>query len=199
MTVIPSERDVREWTPEEQREALLYGYNRQFGPYGMALRIVTVANPSAGADFTITLAGQLTQNVVWIPMSLSATLTASATAANRVPRITLTTGGNTVMIGPSSAVVTASQVGNIAWMRGGAFANANSNALGSVLAQCAIPPGATIQSVTSNVQSGDQWSAIALYVLEISQRPPEVILEQVGEIMAGSPAFENYPAAWLGL
>lgn len=192
------ERVVAEWSQDDRARALLYAYSRPLGPYRIAPRIVSVANPSAGADFSIPVAGQLTNNVVWVPLVLNALLTTSSTVANRATRLTLAYQDTTMQVAPVAANVTASSVGYQVWQRDGGIGN-NFNAIANIMPKLPMPPGSTLAASTNNIQTGDQWSLINLYVLEIQQLPPAVLEEEAAELLAGSPKFETAPGSWLSL
>lgn len=125
-----------------------------------ALTVVSQSNPSAGSDWTVTVpAGQ-----TWVVESILAVLTTSATVANRTALLRITSGGTIIVQLPPAAAVTASTPTAYNWAPG--VANVAVTQSQSVSTPpLPLVPGTVISSVTSGLQSGDQWSLIAFNVL----------------------------------
>lgn len=127
-------------------------------------RSVTVTNPAAGADWSITVP----TGASWTLNGVSALFTASAAVANRLPEIVLVSpGGTNLFVGTQNTFVTASQA--ITFMTGGNQVTLMPNAnLAYVATNTSIrlQAGAVIKSVTTGIQAGDQWSNIVLQVQE---------------------------------
>lgn len=183
--------------PAPSPDDLLYAYLRPYGQVNRQPRVVTVANPSAGADWSVTVqsAGG-SGNVLWVPLSVFATFTTSGVAGTRNPTITYTSGVTFARFG-AGGTVAATATARVAWLRG--MSNTNAGTLGGCLPAIPVPGGTAIASSTSSLDAGDQWSAIALYVLELTQSDPGYLTDYVQAIRDGSPYFESYPGVELGL
>lgn len=119
----------------------------------------TVANPAAGADWTYTVPAGLQQTLI----SVRAVLTTSAAVANRFPVLRITSPTGQILADVSAlAAETASSTVTYVWMAGAPANNVNN------VQQMSLPSGlrllgsSTIQTITSGIQAGDQWSAISV-------------------------------------
>lgn len=119
----------------------------------------TVANPAAGADWAYTVPAGVQQTLI----SVRAVLTTSATVANRFPVLRITSPTAQILADVSAlAAETATSTVTYVWMAGAPANNVNN------VQQMALPtglrllPGSTIQTITSGIQAGDQWSAITI-------------------------------------
>jgi hypothetical protein len=132
------------------------------------LRTVNVANPAAGADWSVTVQA----NCRWRIASLLATFTASATVANRVPIIRLRDVTNAVDLG--RFVAPTAITAGLAFFMTAAPGIVNQITSGNDIA---IPlPQPIIMSgqlpvnglfvSTAGIQVGDQWSSINLTIEE---------------------------------
>lgn len=130
------------------------------------IRVMTVANPGAGADWSLSV----TLNARWRIRSANALLTTSATVANRLPQIRLQHLSNVIWLGPPSQAVPASTAANVS----SSNAQVSATTVPTVV-NCALPSeptllgnGATtsVSSVTANIQAADQWSNIAVEIEE---------------------------------
>jgi len=127
-------------------------------------KVVTVANPAAGANFSQTVPA----NKIWEIQTIHFHLVTSATVASRYPSITIDDG--TTMFGeitvnqvvPENATreftfaMYIQQVGNFF------------NRMSAPLPLLVLNAGARITSSVGSLLAGDQISAIAIYVKEIS-------------------------------
>lgn len=132
---------------------------------GGLIRVLTVANPAAGADFSTTVP----VGVQWLVRSVHALFTASAAVANRLPKLRITDAvPNTIFTTTDSQTVTASNAGEFSFAPGG------NNIFGSAVFNFGLPQhfrlqaGFILRSVTAGIQAADQWSQIVLTVEEIS-------------------------------
>lgn len=121
---------------------------------------ISVANPVAGADFSLTVPAGMVVAV----RALRAVYTASATVGNRFP--TLQWLGTGALIGwqvPPIAAVTAGQVVTFSWGPGLQLANVNGfETIGIPMeVRCSASRG-TIRSITPGIDGADQWSAIVV-------------------------------------
>lgn len=121
-----------------------------------------VANPAAGADWSITVpAGS-----IWRVLVIRAVLTASATVATRVPILQVKdAAGNTIFDVPPAATLAAGGGANMNWSAGAnSIVSNNSRFMQGLPMGMILPEGAVISSSTVAIQTGDQWSAINLLV-----------------------------------
>ena len=118
---------------------------------------VQVANPAAGADWTLTvLAGQR-----FAPKSFNAFFTESAAVANRQVNVIIDDGVNAVWQDDVTANIVAGQAGAVS----GAQVNAAVGVFPVELFVVMPPgiflePGWRLRTSTTGIQAGDQWSAI---------------------------------------
>ena len=136
-------------------------------PGGVAgtLKTHTVAQPAAGAEWTATVPA----GVLWYVRAIYAILTTSATVATRYPTLDVTDGIATFAAIPPCGGQVASLVYKYSWAEG----YAQDAVIVYTAAQIPLPhisplsAGCVISSATNSLQSGDQWSVIALRVLEV--------------------------------
>jgi len=143
-----------------------YGTNqKQLADPGTA-RVLTVANPAAGADWT----ANVPTLAAWRIWSVRATLTTSATAGNRIPVLRVATGGTIVFEGIPNQVVAASSTAEYAGTPSPTSAGANvPHVQVAVPGVCRVNNGANsvvVSTLTGNIQAADQWSNIALLIEE---------------------------------
>jgi hypothetical protein len=128
-------------------------------------REITVANPGAGVDWTTTVPA----GVLWQVQSIIATMTTSATVANRVLQYTADDSATVVARTATSTNQSASTTGVLSASVG--LQNV-ANFPGSTLFASTglwsdtLLPAFRIASNTINIQAADQWSAIRIMVSE---------------------------------
>ena len=125
------------------------------------LQPIGITQPAAGADFSYTLPG----GGVYLFKSLNFQVASSATAGNRVVRVTFTHGGLLLCELSGSINHTASQTIRYSFFPGAT----REITLAQVTCQAApvdffLPGGTIIASSVANIQASDQISAIGLYV-----------------------------------
>lgn len=125
----------------------------------MGVRVATVQQPAVGKDWSAT---PVTDRPFHL-MSVRAVLTASAVVANRAPELRLATRDGEILaaIGQATLVV-ANGVINFNWAKGLDTNSGGSGASTAPLPDLWLPDGATIQTVTVNLDVGDKWSLIVL-------------------------------------
>jgi len=122
---------------------------------------VGIANPAAGAEFSITIpAGEY-----WKINQIYATLTTDATVASRRPVLALRDIAGTQTRIPSAADITAGQAAKLHWFKGAGVINDATGLYQSMPfpMELLLSPGYIILSATANIQAADQWSAISIY------------------------------------
>jgi len=133
-----------------------------FTPVGVGrVRTVAPANPTVGTDWSIVVPA----GVTWQLESVFARLTCSATVANRVPRLVIRDPQSvTWVFMPSNATLTASQAGDIQWLKASNDRQAPAGLLEWLvnLPPVFVPSGWTLLTITNALAAGDQWSSIKL-------------------------------------
>lgn len=133
---------------------------------GGFLRAVQQANPAAGAEFVVTVPA----GARWEVLSINAQLVTSAAVANRQPVFQITDGATHVM---HNTQFSGNQAASLTFQY--SAAEGDSVAVNAPFNQGALPhncfllQGWTLQSLTTNIQAADQWSAIWLMVQEWSE------------------------------
>jgi len=132
-----------------------------------AALVTALAQPAAGADPAAIV---VPAGVFWLPLSLTGVLTTSATAANRRPRLSVDNGTTVVEAWQVGTNISASLSVRVVWSAGLGWQQ--TSLLGGQLA-IGIPhrrldSGFRLLINTDNLQAGDQWSSLALMVVEIS-------------------------------
>ncbi len=127
-------------------------------------RPIAIANPAAGADFTITVPAGRT----WEILGVAGQFTTSAVAGNRTPSLFLQVRGNPAGISiTSGAVIPASQGNNMCWGIGLPAFGPLDGTLNTALPQrMLLNAGDKLGSSTAGILAGDQWSNIYLWVNE---------------------------------
>lgn len=141
-------------------------------------RIVKVAAPAVGAELVIPVPG----GVVWKIEAIRAQLVTSATVATRLATMRAGDGSTTPIIMPAGSTQVASLTVVYEWLRGLSTA-AGSGALGISavgFGSALLPGGWQLQTVTANIDTdpstGDAWSAVSLYVVELRPPAPTALL-----------------------
>lgn len=127
-----------------------------------AMGHLSLANPAPGTDWSFVIPAGMHDRYVGV----KAIFTANATVANRLPRIQLSDGSNIACDIPTAAVITAGQAAILNWHPGNTLLAV---ATPVVIMTMGFPVhnrefgGFQINSLTSGIQAGDQWSGIVLY------------------------------------
>ena len=164
---------------QTQGDLLLAGYPGSFAQIGFPVsrqdsptsgaglqRVATVANPAAGADWSITVPA----GAQWLLQSVNAQLVTSATAGTRIPSLVITdNAAHVVFTGVASLSQAASLTYTYSWSPGAVASPAGSTSVsGPLPALLRLQPGWVIKTVTQGIQAGDQWSAISLAIQELA-------------------------------
>jgi len=127
------------------------------------LRSITGTTPVAGVDISEIVPAQRR----WILLAFKATLTTSATVANRTPVLQLVDGANGFFRGGATLLQAASSTQGYSAMNQLPQTTAP---LFDIVLSCPLPvslkTGLRIQTSTNAIQAGDQWSAPQYTVLE---------------------------------
>lgn len=128
-------------------------------------RQIRANRPVVGADWTTSPGGQR----FWRITTLVARLTTSAVAGNRRVQLQATEGGLTYFVAESHLDHPANTVVDYAAHTGSPATSATNLVLPLPLPSggLLLRPGASLATVTSGIDAGDQWSAITILAEEI--------------------------------
>jgi hypothetical protein len=123
-------------------------------------QVISVQQPAAGAEINFKLAAPQLYEIY----SITFLFTASAAVANRQPTLQFKYRNTIFYQAQVSASITAAQAVTIQAAPTAPLVAAVSTFLYLPLpSPCILPPETIIQTTTANIQSGDQYSAIAIY------------------------------------
>ncbi len=128
-----------------------------------ALYNIVITNPAPGVDWT-----QLVPtNARWRIRSIVATFTASAVVATRIPRLVFFPSGLFTAVFEGPVTITAGQAFQITWAAGFGVAGFQGVAANLFMpAEMILMQAGLFKVQTQNLQAGDQWSSIVIYVEE---------------------------------
>jgi hypothetical protein len=134
-------------------------------PAPVVLRVLPVAQPAAGADFSFAVPGESS----WGLVAVSATLVTSAAVANRVPVLRFTDGSNVYFRKPALAAITATLTTQVSWVPelGSDQTALSGGALTVPLPTVYLAPGNVIACSTTAIDVGDQWSNVVVTAVEV--------------------------------
>ena len=119
----------------------------------------TVNTPAAGLDWTEVVP----LGLQWIVRSVVATLTTSATVANRQPHFqVLDAGARVVVDAPMSAAQVAATTNIYSWFPGASPVNPTGELVAGIPMELRVPQGFTIRVATTGLQAADQWTLVTL-------------------------------------
>jgi hypothetical protein len=127
-------------------------------------RSVTVANPAAGADWSVTVP----VGVQWVLQRVRAVLTTAAAGGNRTPDLQiLDAAGNMVLEAPGGANQGGGNTESWTWSTGATTtATAGASNMVNLPTNIRLLPNWVVKVVTANLAAGDQWSSIVLSIVE---------------------------------
>jgi hypothetical protein len=131
------------------------------------VRVIPLSQPAAGQDPAPVI---VPGGSIWVLLSAFGLYGADATAANRVPRLAIDDGTTTLETWQIGTNITASLFVRVTWSAGVGWKD--TSLLGRRIAT-GIPyrrlyPGWRISITTDAIQAGDQWSQLALQVIDVS-------------------------------
>lgn len=150
--------------------------------WSLSREIVPVATPvpqpSAGSDWSLTVPA----GVVWSVQTITAKLVTSSAVANRIPNLTITVNGVVAYNGMCTATVPGSSNWLASWARGVGTDSEGGTYRNAIMTFpiIALPPQSIISMSTYNIQTGDQWSNIAIYSLESRMRRVDAESAELG-------------------
>lgn len=136
-------------------------------------RIYNVANPGANNDITVPVPAHR----YWDLLGVSVTLTADATAGNRLPALSLLDASGVVLAEiVSPTAITANLAPRVSWVPGLGAANvvAASFATMPLPSPCYMGPAESL-TITGHTHTGDTWTNCRVTVLEVQQGDPDYI------------------------
>lgn len=159
-------------------------------------RVVTRANPPVGQDFNV----QVPPGVTWVVQTFTASLVTSGVVASRRPSWSIDDGTTTVWTAPSDASVAASTAFTFTLERRRGYVDSQSgvNRETADFPVLTLPGGFRIRTTTAAIDAGDQWQAIAAYVLEVRARQPNERAAYVEALESGTEP-ELFPLITLGV
>lgn len=166
------------------------------GRYLAVPKTIKPAAVAAGTDWTVTVPG----GVTWVLRSAFARFSTSATVANRFVRLQAGDGNSTLWrVVPSSAHA-ASLPFDYSWVSGFGSEVNGSAGVGWTIPLPSMPlvGGYTIGTSTNNLDAGDQWSQMALHVVEIRERTANERQQALENLVSGAHV-DLYPGLLIGL
>lgn len=149
-------------------------------------RVVVVPAPAAGSDASLTVPGGHAYRVI----AVYGVLVTDANVADRTLELVATVDGSTVGRFPTAGNVPANSTAPATWAPHLDPATAAASLVGSI-PELTLPAGATLATLTDQIQAGDQWSALSVLVHDewIQAGPIDlarVDLEVIGVIEPGA-------------
>lgn len=141
-------------------------------------RAVQVPQPAAGADWTITVPA----GVLWRLVSAFGLLATSSAVANRTAVLSIGDGDTEFCRIPATGVQAASLTESYTWGVGLDSENTGPSQ-SQAIPEYVLHAGAIVKSATANVDVGDQWSAVVLYVIETMVGGGPVDLMDIPELI----------------
>lgn len=127
------------------------------------IREVAGTNPAAAAE----IAETVPTNAQWRIIAVSAVFVADANTGNRRPSLTFTTGGNVLGRFLVAGNIVANETVRVTWASiGDAETVASQGNLGHLPEFNMLDQGTVIDTLTNNLQAGDDWAAPTLWVEE---------------------------------
>lgn len=136
-------------------------------------RIYSIANPAAGVDITV----PVPPHRAWQLLGVSVTLTASASAGNRLPALTLRDASNVTLAQiVSPTAITATLAPRVSWVTGLGAANvvAASFATLTLPTPCYMLSAESL-TITGHTDAGDTWTNCRVTVIETNTGDPDYI------------------------
>jgi len=140
-------------------------------------RVVAVADPAAGADWSATVPG----GHVWVLEAIGARLTTDSTVVSRVPILTIGDGTGDVLEVAPAGTAEASETRRFAWLPD----QAGLTGLGGVISplpRLVLGPGWRVRVATLGLRGGDAWSQIRLAVLDLTVAAGPIELGNVPDL-----------------
>ena len=149
----------------------LRGYFSDPDPIRTRVRVLTAAQPPAGAEWT----AQPDNLRAWKVLAALGSLTTAVAVANRFPGLVIHTDGQDIWQGAVPTAITASLTVPVSYAPEVTSASQATAAWPAQLEipEMWLPPGSTVSSKTPGLQAADQYAATQLLVLEAWPSPHE--------------------------
>lgn len=137
---------------------------------GVRTKVWPQPQPAVGHDFTITVPSPQ----FWMPVALTATLVTSSASDSRIPDLTISDGTTVVARTANAQSLDPSMTGIYSWVRGWPLVGSDpdSAVVTSPFPQIILPTGWKVALATEALDTGDQWSAIAMTVVQLTGGQP---------------------------
>ncbi|HTX52520.1 MAG TPA: hypothetical protein VMD08_03880 [Candidatus Baltobacteraceae bacterium] len=146
-------------------------------PWRRSRQTLRPVSPAAGADWSVTVpAGH-----IYRLRSVLATLVTSAAVATRIARLTLNDGNGVFVDVPPFGTQAAGLTRRYLWLPSPA-AVAQGNGILSSLPEFDLMAGWSLSTVTDAIDVADQWSAVAIGILDVTAKGGDVNLEEFPEL-----------------
>ena len=147
-------------------------------PYVRVRQAIPVAQPAAGADWTLTVPG----GHLYVPLALGFTLATSAAVANRLVRLGWGDGVRSTFTVPYSNV----QAASLTWHYS-AVPDVNAYGVGTEflapLPPVTLPAAWTIGTRSQLLDAADQFSSIFVHVIDVWVRDGALDLDSVPDLL----------------
>lgn len=139
------------------------------GTVDRVLGVVRVPSPTAGAQFAFALPNDR----IWRIRGVSALLTTSGVAGNRLPALTFDDQASVVAAAASNVATAATLAVTYSWNPGGQVSStaAAGGVVSNKLPELVLPGGYEIKSVCSAFDVGDQWSSVRVWAETLAHFP----------------------------
>lgn len=156
---------------------------------GTVLRTVTVADPAAGADWSITP----DNGRAWEVLSVFGLFVASSNAADRTPTLFSFIGGVPLWGLPVQTSIVADASQPVGWLARYAplYAPAATAPQVNGLPETFLLPGYALTMVTAGIDASDQWSHVVAQVLETSTGEREYARTIAGNLAGRAEAIAD--------
>lgn len=122
-------------------------------------QVVTVSNPAAGSNWSYTVP----VGSVWALEAVNYAISTSGTVSNRLPRVRVVRGANTIYVAVGAAVTAASSSATNFWAKGSVSSTTTTTSQTMPIMDCpTLIAGDVIDSHCLNLAAGDTLTSITL-------------------------------------
>lgn len=132
------------------------------------VKTVVVGNVTAGQEIDITVpAGKR-----WVPLVLYSVFLASGTAATRIPGMAFKRGSTTLASSVFPATISASGFAVLTYAHNAGFNFSGTSGMPQHMPLMALEAGDSVETATTSLQAGDQYTSVVLHYLEADLTNP---------------------------
>lgn len=132
------------------------------------VKTVVVGNVTAGQEIDITVpAGKR-----WVPLVLYSIFLTSATAATRIPGVVFKQGSTILCNSVFPATIGASSFSVLTYAHNAGFNFSGTSGMPQHLPLMALEAGESVETSTTSLQAGDQYTNVVLHYLEADLTEP---------------------------